>query len=136
MTRKTVTIYTRTYAPWEEDEDEPRMVDQCEDVNDTVMWLSPLDDYTTPVEVAVAILTGECGPANRFYALEPSSYPLKRAGAGRVWWSAETYTHPTGEREESTAHLSGFTEQEAWEVHKRVAAVIRERNHITIPVDA
>ncbi|MFF4777667.1 hypothetical protein ACFY05_33050 [Microtetraspora fusca] len=37
------------------------------------------------------------------------------------WYSAETYTNPySGDREEKTLHLKGFSEAESREIHRRL----------------
>lgn len=132
-----ITVRTTVYAPWEEGQDEPEKVDEDTDVF-TVADHSDddTDDQDMPlslVEAAARILTGDIG--RTFYAVEPSSSPLTRVNALNTWWSAETYEHPhTATREEKSAHLSGFTPEDAHAVHLRVAAILRERFHITIAV--
>lgn len=47
------------------------------------------------------------------YVSEASNYPWQPGS----WYSEETYIHPyTGEREEKTYHLTGFTNEEQAEI--------------------
>lgn len=99
-TSKWVTVCRVTYDPWEEGQDEP--VRNGEDV---VVWpVDPDDEDTTAVEHAVNIMK---------YVIEASNWPWQPGS----WYVEETYIHPyTGEREEVSHHLTGYTDEEQAEI--------------------
>jgi hypothetical protein len=92
---KSVTVYTTTYDPWEEGQDEPVKNGESTDV-----YPCGGDDDLSPAEQAAEVMQ---------YVVEASNDPW-RPGS---WYSEEAYIHPyTGEREEKTYHLAGFTDNE------------------------
>lgn len=110
MTR-TITTYTVTYAPWEEGQDEPTKLDTFTDV--LPVEINPWDEDSTIVGEAVDILR------TKVYATEPSCSQW----ASNVWYSAEPYQHPySGNREEVTAHLNGFTDEESRAIYAAITA--------------
>lgn len=97
---KAITFYLTTYAAWEEGQDEPTKLS-------TESTTEPMAD----VEATVAML-------KLWGYTEYSSYPdWQRHG----WYSPEPYIHPySGEREERSAHLEGFTDDESRAIHAAV----------------
>lgn len=98
---KTITVYRTWYAAWEEHQDElTKIREESEEIHPDDLE----DAVTTMCDIG---------------AIEASVYPFQPG----AWWSAETYMHPyTGEREEATMHLDGFSDQEQWAIHDRLTA--------------
>lgn len=110
-----VTFYRTRYMPEDvHDGDIPR-----DDTDEDIVTCEPdrwdREDGLTPIDLAVKALVEEES------CVSPSTMPGFHTG---LWYShidgsAELNPY-TGEREERSGHLSGFTEDEEREIHKRV----------------
>jgi hypothetical protein len=106
-----IVAYTTRYAAWLEGQDEPDKIGE-----DRAVYPCEPDDIDreeglSAVDLAVRVLRGTV------YAVEYSASEFQANG----WYAAETYVHPySGEREEITAHLAGFTADQGREIHARI----------------
>lgn len=115
----TITIYTRVLLPWEEDQDEPECKSEDSEEFTVADWQDDHGDWNedetewipaTIGETAVAMLKGA---HTHFYALESSASGPGVDGSCNPWYTSEPYTDPhSGEIEEKSAHLKGFTAEE------------------------
>lgn len=95
-----IVIYTTTYAPWEEHQDEPEKLAADEEVVE-------FDDLDDAVE-----MMQYCGFTD--FSQEPG-------WSATLWYSTESYLHPyTGEQEEKTAHLRNFSDDDSRELWRRL----------------
>lgn len=116
----TITIWRRTYLPWEDDADEPEL--KTEEAAHIVFANIAEDDEEDPIAATAAFLSGSRNLGTCYFAaIEASvSGPLDCIDA-RTWYSSETYIDPySGEREEMTAHLKGITDEEARAIYTEV----------------
>ena len=103
-----ITSHTSIFAPWEEGQDEPTLTDTETDTYDCEPDEIDQDDLRTPVEIAADVLQ---------FVTEASSQPFQPG----AWYSEESYVRPyTGETEEITYHLHGFTDAEQIAIHDAV----------------
>lgn len=119
--QRSITVWQRIFHPWEPDADEPELKTEHEyhiDLADLI------DDEETSVQAAAAFLSGKRHTGTVWFAAVEASVsgPGVVIDSG-VWYADEPYHHPyTGEIEEQTAHLNGFTNTEARQVHRTVLA--------------
>jgi hypothetical protein len=105
---RTITTYLLTYAPWEEHQDEPTLTDTQVETYSCDPDDVDQSDGRTAVDIAADVLR---------YVIEASSSGFHPG----MWYVVETYVRPyTGEREEQTYHLDGFTEAEELDIATRV----------------
>jgi hypothetical protein len=105
---RTITSYRSIFAPWEEGQDEPTLTDTDTRTYDCEPDEIDQADLRTAVEIAADVLQ---------YVTDASVFPF-HPGA---WYSDETYVRPyTGEIEEVTYHLDGFTDAEQIAIHDAV----------------
>jgi hypothetical protein len=109
-----VTVHTGTYADGEES---PHSV--ISEDRDARPCLEDIQDgYLTPVDMAVHIIRDTLYIRGRYAASGGPEWP-----GPHTWFAAEPYQHPAmAEREEVTAHLTGFTDDQAREIWQRVTA--------------
>ncbi|WP_035696673.1 hypothetical protein [Glycomyces tenuis] len=119
--RRSITVWRRIFHPWEADADEPELKAEHEhriDLDDLI------DDEEVSVQAAAAFLSGKRHTCTVWFAAVEASV----SGPGvvidhGVWYADEPYTNPySGEIEEQTAHLNGFTDAEARQIHRMVLA--------------
>lgn len=100
-----VTVYATTYAPWEEGADERERLG-----TETVVHPCAGDEYETSIDQAVSAMR---------YVIEASSEPWQPGS----WYGGQPYEHPySGELEETSYHLHGFTDDQQEEIWLRVKA--------------
>lgn len=119
--QSSITVWRRVFHPWEPDTDEPELKAEHEyriDLADLV------EDEETNVQAAAAFLAGKRHTCTVWFAaVEASVFGPGVAIDHRLWYIDEPYHHPyTGEIEEQTAHLNGFTDAEARQIHRMVLA--------------
>lgn len=116
-----ITVWRRIFHPWEADADEPELKAEHEyhiDLADLI------EDEETNVQAAAAFLSGKRHTCAVWFAAVGASVsgPGVVIDSG-VWYADEPYHHPyTGEIEEQNAHLNGFTDAEARQIHRMVLA--------------
>jgi hypothetical protein len=126
-TDATVTVYTSTYAPWEEGADEPELISTDAEVYFVQDYRDQFGDWNEnetvwiPASVADTAAHLLSGSVTQFWAGECSSSAGEVSCGDNPWYSDEPYTNPyTGEMEEKSAHLSGFTPAETTEIYAQV----------------
>jgi len=104
----TITSYTSIFAPWEEGQDEPERTDESSDTFPCDPDEIDQEEGLTAVDLAVKVLQ---------YVTEASAYPWQPG----AWYSDEAYVRPySGETEEITYHLHGFSDEEQRAIVTRV----------------
>jgi hypothetical protein len=112
-----ITIYTRTYGPWEEGADEPPLIGEAEEE----VFPVALDEFD---EEGLTLV----GKVGTFLADEGLTEPSSSEPQGsRTWWADPDGRRPTrdglytGDTEERTAHVSGLSEEE----HDQLFALLK-----------
>jgi hypothetical protein len=123
----TITVYTVEYAAWEEGADEPERIGEDSESYTIEDFRADFGDWNedesewipaSVIDAAVNMLTGS---VTQFWASEASSSAGEVACGDNPWYMSETYVNPyTGDMEEKSAHLSGFTADEIAEIYRRV----------------
>lgn len=122
-----ITVHTRIFHPWRDGEDEPEVKTDDSDVfvvedfqNDNGAWNHD-DTEWTPASLADTAVAMLRGAHTRFHVAEASQAGPHVDGSHNPWYIAEPYVDPySGEREESTAHLDGFTPDELRTIYAHV----------------
>jgi hypothetical protein len=122
-----ITIYKTTFAAWEEGADEPERIGEetrVLEIEDYRENFADWNDDETEWVLASPVFTAFCllnGSNSDFWVSECSSSAGEVACGDNPWYSDEPYSHPyTGEMEEQSAHLNGFTPEEIAEIYKLV----------------
>jgi hypothetical protein len=124
MSEREIQIYRKFYMPDAVQDGEITEYTNQEEVTHDSEWIEDTRDYlgtsndddtewykASVVEAAVKLLNDE-------YVTEPSSYPEWSPG---TWYSgSRTYDNYSGEMEDVSVHLRGFTEDEEREIYRRI----------------
>ena len=107
-----ITMWTREYAPWRDDQDEPTLISMDSDTLTCEPDAFEREQGSTAVDVAADILAREGVTRGRWCDYSSTEW------APYGWYAVESYTHPgTGETTERTLHLHGFTEGESRQLY-------------------
>ena len=133
-TTEPMVIINRTVWQYNDDGGREEIESTADDEYPVSQWAQDVaddageDEPASPVATAVALLLGDT--ACVFSAHEPSVTPLTEVNALRIWWSEQQHPDPADDNvvTEKTARLEGFTQADAWEVHRTVATALNERH--------